>query len=250
MASLSRTLVIGDIHGALKALQHLFVKADVSKEDTLIFLGDYVDGWSESAGVIEFLMQLEQQQSCIFLKGNHDAWTEEWLTSLRMPAGWQDHGGKATFASYNRLDPMARAQHLEFYNRMRYYFVDAQNRLFVHAGFTSQHGPQFEYLESNLIWERTLWEMTVAIDRNLSVDSPRFPKRLKLFHEIYVGHTPTTNYQETKPMNIYNVWNVDTGAAFKGALTMLDINTKQFWQTDPVHSYYPDEQGRNTNRIA
>ncbi|MBL0743179.1 metallophosphoesterase family protein [Chryseolinea lacunae] len=245
MAPHSRTLVIGDIHGALKALQQLLAKAEVTSDDTLIFLGDYVDGWSESAGVIDFLMDLEQQQPCIFLKGNHDEWTESWLTTDRLPVGWHDHGGKATFASYSRHDAKACAQHIDFFSRLRYYFVDAQNRLFVHAGFTSPHGPQSEYLESNLIWERTLWEMTVAMDRNLTKDSLRFPKRLKLFHEIYIGHTPTTNYHETKPMNIYNVWNVDTGAAFKGPLTLLDINTKQFWQSDPVHTLYPDEKGRN-----
>ncbi|HAH34085.1 MAG TPA: serine/threonine protein phosphatase, partial [Flavobacteriaceae bacterium] len=39
-----RTLVIGDIHGGLKALQQVWKRAQISKEDTLIFLGDYVDG--------------------------------------------------------------------------------------------------------------------------------------------------------------------------------------------------------------
>jgi len=43
-----RTLVFGDIHGGFKALAQLFDKIDVKKEDHLIFLGDYVDGWSES----------------------------------------------------------------------------------------------------------------------------------------------------------------------------------------------------------
>jgi serine/threonine protein phosphatase 1 len=44
-----RTLVIGDIHGGLRAL-HQIKRAKVTKEDTLIFLGDYVDGWSHLAG--------------------------------------------------------------------------------------------------------------------------------------------------------------------------------------------------------
>jgi serine/threonine protein phosphatase 1 len=51
---MKRTLVIGDIHGGIKALKQVLQKADVTKEDTLIFLGDYVDGWSESAEVISF----------------------------------------------------------------------------------------------------------------------------------------------------------------------------------------------------
>lgn len=50
----NRTLVIGDIHGGFKALKQVLERALVSTSDTLIFLGDYVDGWSESPEVIDF----------------------------------------------------------------------------------------------------------------------------------------------------------------------------------------------------
>ena len=76
---MNRTLVIGDIHGGLKALKQVFQKANVTAADKLIFLGDYVDGWSESAVVINYLIGIEQVQSCVFIKGNHDEWCEEWL---------------------------------------------------------------------------------------------------------------------------------------------------------------------------
>ncbi|MFZ0598180.1 MAG: metallophosphoesterase, partial [Flavobacterium sp.] len=46
-----RTFVIGDIHGGLLALEQVMKKAEVTTEDTLIFLGDYVDGWSQSPQV-------------------------------------------------------------------------------------------------------------------------------------------------------------------------------------------------------
>jgi serine/threonine protein phosphatase 1 len=42
-----------------------------------------------------------------------------------------------------------------------------------------------------------------------------------------------------------NVWNIDTGAAFTGKLTIMDIDTRQFWQSDPVKNLYPGETGRN-----
>ena len=52
-----RTLVIGDIHGALKALKQCLKKSAYNdREDKLIFLGDYVDGWPESAELIEYLL--------------------------------------------------------------------------------------------------------------------------------------------------------------------------------------------------
>ena len=39
-----RTFVIGDIHGGLKALLQVLNKLEVKEEDSLIFVGDYVDG--------------------------------------------------------------------------------------------------------------------------------------------------------------------------------------------------------------
>ena len=53
-----RTLVIGDIHGGLKALHQVVERANITKDDHLIFLGDYVDGWSESAQVLQYLIKL------------------------------------------------------------------------------------------------------------------------------------------------------------------------------------------------
>ena len=82
-----RTLVIGDIHGGLKALIQLLKRAEVTKEDNLIFLGDYVDGWSESAQVIQYLIELSEVNNCVFIKGNHDAWCEPWLQNLLMMFG-------------------------------------------------------------------------------------------------------------------------------------------------------------------
>lgn len=74
-----RTLAIGDIHGGFKALIQVLEKAGVTEKDTLIFLGDYVNGWSGSSRVIQFLIELSGRQECIFIKGNHDAWCEDWL---------------------------------------------------------------------------------------------------------------------------------------------------------------------------
>ena len=60
-----RKLVIGDIHGGLRALHQIFERAKVSKEDTLIFLGDYVDGWSESPQVIDFLLEINKTNNSL-----------------------------------------------------------------------------------------------------------------------------------------------------------------------------------------
>jgi serine/threonine protein phosphatase 1 len=46
-------------------------------------------------------------------------------------------------------------------------------------------------------------------------------------------------------MQMANIWNVDTGAAFKGPLTILDVDTKEFWQSESLPTLYPNEKGRN-----
>ncbi|WP_130734962.1 metallophosphoesterase [Flavobacterium sp. J27] len=240
-----RTLVFGDIHGGLRALQQLFERAEITRSDTLIFLGDYVDGWSESAPVIQFLIETAEKQDCIFIRGNHDTWCMDYLATGIAERKWLFHGGILTFEAYYALEKNKKRDHLNFFEKMKDYHVDEQNRLFIHAGFSSMHGPSHETYSSNYSWDRTLWETAVSMDKNLNKNSELFPKRLLLFHEIYIGHTPTINYGITIPMHKANVWNIDTGAAFTGKISCLDIETKEFWQSDSVQSLYPNEKGRN-----
>ncbi len=111
---------------------------------------------------------------------------------------------------------------------MKLYHLDEQNRLFIHAGFTSMHGPQHEKYPTNFSWDRTLWEVAITTNKRLKKTSLFYPKRLKLFNEIYIGHTPTLYYNETIPMQGCNVWNVDTGAAFTGPLPLWILIPKSF----------------------
>jgi len=240
-----RTLVIGDIHGGYRALLQVLERANVTKEDTLIFLGDYVDGWSESAETIQYLIELSRKQKCIFIKGNHDVWCHEWLLDPEIENHiWFRNGGKETITSYLSND-FDTTTHLEFYKNLKNYYVDVKNRLFIHAGFSSMKGPANEVYLTNYRWDRTLWEMAIVMDKRVEKHSSLYPNRLKLYSEIYIGHTPTIHYSQDIPMQGINVWNIDTGAAFTGKLTILDIDTKEFWQSDPLPTLYPAEKGRN-----
>ena len=240
-----RTIAIGDIHGALKALEQLIEKINVQRDDRFIFLGDYVDGWSQSAEVIDYLLEFDKTHNCIFIKGNHDAWCESWLGGGIADSEWLFHGGLATVKSYEAFSLKQKKRHLAFLQRMLNYYIDEANRLYVHAGFSSMHGPAKEHYESNFLWDRTLWEMALTVDKKLKRDSRLYPKRLLLFHEIYIGHTPTVNYDTDKPMQACNVWNIDTGATFNGRLSCIDVGTKEIQQSDIVQQLYPGEKGRN-----
>ncbi len=242
---MKRTLVIGDIHGGLKALIQVMERAQITTNDTLIFLGDYVDGWSESAQTIQYLMELSEKQECIFIKGNHDLWCGRWLELGASNPVWEENGGRATKDSYVTTGFLSNNQHTAFFNKLRDYYIDEKSRLFIHAGYTSIHGVSKEEYSSNFYFDRTLWEMAIVMDQRVERHSSLFPKRLKHYEEIYVGHTPTTNFGKEIPMHAINIWNIDTGAAFTGKLSCLDIETKEYWQSDTLQSLYKNEKGRN-----
>ena len=88
-------------------------------------------------------------------------------------------------------------------------------------------------------------ETAIALDDRIEKTSVFYPKRLKIYKEIYIGHTPTTHIGDAVPVNKACVWNIDTGAGFQGKITIMDINTKEYWQSEPLHNLYFDEKGRN-----
>ena len=240
-----RTLVIGDIHGGLRALHQIMERARVNKNDTLIFLGDYVDGWSQSPQVIDFLINLQKEQNCICIRGNHDDLLLEWMDENKDNALWYQHGGEATVTAYQSVSLETKKKHIEFLKSLQNYHLDVEHRLFVHAGFTNMNGVHFEYFPGLFYWDRTLWETALSLDPTMKTDHPFYPKRFTLYNEVYIGHTPVTRIGETTPVQKANIWNVDTGAAFKGPLTIMDVDTKEFWQSEPLNQLYFDEKGRN-----
>ncbi|MFT4061557.1 MAG: metallophosphoesterase family protein [Edaphocola sp.] len=240
---MKNTYAIGDIHGAAGALEQLLRRMPLQENDTLIFLGDYVDGWPQSAQVLETLIRLKKKFDCIFLKGNHDLWCQKWLEGAPPNQTWLLHGGIATVDSYDNFADEAKQNHLDLLKSMEYFYVDENNRLFIHAGFKSEEGPMYEGFEHNATWDRTLWELALKAEKKQQ-KTPSFPGRLSLFHEIYIGHTPTLGLHKMVPANACNVWNIDTGAAFYGPLSAINVGTKAIYQSDIVQLLYPGEIGR------
>ena len=243
-----RKFVLGDVHGGLKAIHQVLERANVTNNDTLIFLGDFVDGWSESPAVLDFLIALQKKQPCIFIRGNHDELLLDWLLGNNENIDeklWFQHGGEATVKSYQNIDAETKEKHIDFLKSLQDYYLDDENRLFIHAGFTNMKGVEHEFFKPLFYWDRTLWETALAIDNQLSKDAITYPLRLKIYNEIFIGHTPVTKINQTIPVNKACVWNVDTGAAFKGKLTIMDVDTKEFWQSDALPELYPNENGRN-----
>jgi serine/threonine protein phosphatase 1 len=224
------TYVLGDIHGAFKALEQVLERSPFRPGiDRLIHLGDVADGWPETPQCVEQLLSIP---GSIWLQGNHDLWTAEWMATqpklLELDLSWYTQGGKATYEAYQRY-PSQYIQHhfLDFFCQQLPYFEDEAGNLYVHAGYDPTL-PIAEQDPYDLAWSRTLW---------------RYGLEATAYKECFIGHTPTWPASMV-PFQQANVWNLDQGAAYGGCLSMMNVRTKEFVQSDIVKDLYPGIKGR------
>ncbi len=238
-----RTMVIGDIHGNYKALMQVFERSRFDyKEDHLIVLGDVCDGWPDVKQCIEELLKVKK---ITYILGNHDDWARTYY-SERARYGtaypdylWTSQGGQATLQSYD-LEEMPKS-HLTLLTTALYYYEDEYNgRVYVHAGIDPNQRVMSRQDQDILLWDRQLVKSAWA---------KRFQKpdyKFGGWNEIFVGHTTTQWFKAdgTEPLNMCNVWNLDTGAGWSGKLTIMNADTKTYWQSDLAKELYPDAPGR------
>ena len=70
-----RLIAIGDVHAAFDKLQSLWQKLSVTKDDLVLFLGDYLYGMGDgdkNVATLHWLLEHAKQKNIIFLRGNVD----------------------------------------------------------------------------------------------------------------------------------------------------------------------------------
>ncbi len=155
-----RTFAIGDIHGDLTALQTLFERfPTLTDDDTVVFLGDYIDRGPESGGVVAFVRELAEESPAkiIALRGNHE---DAWLQVIEK--GWPEfvfprtNGCLETLRSFEGKPPpddddLPSAEELQamltgsFFPKdvvtwmagLRFFYED-EHAIYVHAGIKRQ----------------------------------------------------------------------------------------------------------------
>ena len=216
-----KTFVIGDIHGAFKALKICLEKSNFDYDlDTLICLGDIGD---RSPDVVECIDEVLKIKNLIYIRGNHDRWLMDWFFGENASLMWLAQGGQVTMNAYVRNEDKL-SEHWEFFQRSKLYFIDDENRIFVHGGFDPKI-PIEENDEDYLLWDRTF------IKRKNS-------HNIEGYKEVFVGHSNIWCISEV-PMRYTNIWFMDTGAGGGGRLSIMDVDTKEVWQSDRVKALYP-----------
>jgi serine/threonine protein phosphatase 1 len=64
------------------------------------------------------------------------------------------------------------------------------------------------------------------------------------FERVFIGHTSCFRLDKGNPVWAGGVINLDTGAGWNGVLTIMDVDTEEYWQSDNVRKLYPNTVGR------
>jgi len=206
-----RFFAIGDIHGCLDPLEAL-LKVVLPKvnpeEDSIVFIGDYVDRGPDPKGVIERIIELKQQYPhTICLLGNHEDMFLRWLLTGEDLDLYLFNGGGTTIRSYREAGRLNIPEsHLDFLSSL-YLYYETERFLFVHAGL--RPGIPLEKQErTDLLWIRG-----------------EFIRSRADFGKIVVfGHTPLR-----APLVMENKIGIDTGAVYGGNLTCVELPALRFY---------------------
>jgi serine/threonine protein phosphatase 1 len=218
-----RVFAFGDIHGCPEELGALLKAIDLGAEDTVIFIGDYVDRGPSAKDVLEILIDLKDRHpNTVFLKGNHE---DMMLAFLGMPGHYGEsflyNGGFATLESYGLdesllfddtaldlvMDRLPRS-HLDFLQKLETSHL-RMPYLFVHAGVHPLRGLE-DQEDEDMLWIRQEF-----------IANPH-----ALGHTVIFGHTPVRDLLIDLPYKI----GLDTGLVYGGKLSCVEFTEGRCFQ--------------------
>jgi len=149
-----KIFAVGDIHGELWKLQELFNRLSITKNDKVIFLGDYIDRGERSRGVIDFIIDLKAKYNVVCLKGNHEQFALDAIKGEDIPmfASWMRNGGHPTLKNYNFEVSEMDGVHGDFLRGLEL-IHETENHIFVH-GYLSHDKDIKNQVEELCLWAR------------------------------------------------------------------------------------------------
>lgn len=194
--------VMSDIHGNTRRFNSIMKQIDLQPEDTLYILGDVIDRYPDGIKILRQLMVMENVK---MLLGNHEymmlnalktepekkyskAWYD-WEYSQRL---WYSNGGRVTHNYWKHIRKTVRAETISYLESLPLCFdieVNGKSFKLVHAAPEEMFTKQSRYDNSR---EFAVWQRLKRFE-NLPGD-----------YTLIFGHTPTEEYQITRPMRIYH----------------------------------------------
>jgi len=222
-----RLLVMGDVHGQYEKMVRVLKLCGYRPgTDQLVLIGDYVDRGPDSRRVVSEVRSLVKN-GAIALYGNHEDLMCRGLkkrNSGKIDSAdleqWFANGGEETLKSYRAYSSELN-DHLEFFSQLPRW-AEQQGYLFVHAGIRpgcalTEQSPR------DLIWIREEYILGYKGPKN-----------------VVTGHTPTQYLSRyglfsdvfdcSKPVIRDHKIFIDTGAAWQGLLTVMELPSGDIWQ--------------------
>jgi serine/threonine protein phosphatase 1 len=240
-----RTFAIGDIHGDLDGLERIFRRfPQLGPEDTVVFVGDYVDRGPKSAQVIEFVRKLQREGPArvVALRGNHE---DAWLRVISV--GWPEfvippgNGCLAAMRSFTGGSVPAPDEKpkpgedkkllkgsffppdvVEWMQALPFWYED-ENAIFVHAGLPRAPGEGAGFAHPSKVEQKAvlLWLRDEDFFRN-------YRGKLVVFGHTATAYLPPelSTYTPEDPLDIWAgpcCVGLDTGAGKGGFLTAIEL---------------------------
>lgn len=210
-----RVFVIGDVHGCSEELRTLLAflrdQKELSHDDLVVFLGDYIDRGPDSRGVLDTLVSFKEEfPATMFLKGNHEDMLMDFLGfGGNLGHAFLYNGGLETIQSYgisvfsppHEMIRLLPESHFNFFKSLES-VVSVRDYYLVHAGLNPEVSLEDQSGE-DLFWIREAF--------------------LDAAHEfgktIVFGHTPHREIFDNRPFKI----GLDTGLVFGNKLSCLEL---------------------------
>ena len=165
-----RQWVIPDLHGCIRTLKAMVEnRIQLTKEDEIYFLGDYIDRGPNPKGVLDYIMSLQDQGFKVFpLRGNHEEYillaveNEKtlgrryffWKEKNKYFLEWMRSGGKATLDSFKiKTVDQIPMKYVDWIRGLEY-FYELDNYVLVHAGMNFYRKDPYDDLHA-ILWTRS-----------------------------------------------------------------------------------------------
>lgn len=211
---MGRLFAITDIHGCATALRRLLAELQPGREDTIVFLGDAIDRGPDSCGVLDQMLELDQQCRLVPILGNHEQMLLDSLDGAMPIYDWLIHGGREALDSYGKNTPLEAVpdEHVDFIKSWGDVF-ETETHLFAHGNYLPNK-PLDDQPWDNLRWQ------------SLKYYCPEPHESGKC---AVLGHTSN---KQGMVVDLGHLICIDTYCHGGGWLTALEPATGKLWQTN------------------
>lgn len=213
---MSRTFVIGDIHGCFDELQELIEKIELKDEDMLISLGDIIDRGNKSKEVYHFF---KNRSNSKVLMGNHER---------KHLNGILSYAQEIVKIQFDK-------EYDEFLNWINSldYFYETDEAIIVHAAF--EHDKEINSQREDVLSGSTSGERYLE----KKYDSGKYWSAYYMGEKVIIyGHHVVGD--RVKVYN--NTFGIDTGVCHGGYLTAIELPGFIVHQVKSKKDYWLEEQ--------